>query len=61
MCYMLNGQDWVALLIIFAVSYWLAFVSGVSGYFFKKKSKKPRGPITGKENKITGGPFIKKV
>lgn len=58
---MLHWQDCVALLIIFAVSYWIAFVSGVSDYFFKKKSKKPRGTITGKESKSTGGSFIKRV
>ena len=48
-------------LIIFAVSYWVAFVSGASKFIIQNnKKKKLRGTITGDEDKITSS-FIKRV
>lgn len=58
---MIHWQDWVALVIIFTFSYWLAFKSSVLEYFIKKKSKKVRGTITGRETKGSSGPLLKRV
>jgi len=51
----------VVFLIIFVVSYWVAFVSGASKFIIQNnKKKKPRGTITGDEDKSTSS-FIKRV
>ena len=58
---MLDWKDLVVFLIIFAVSYWVAFVSGASKFIIQNnKKKKPRGTITGDEDKSTSS-FIKRV
>lgn len=63
---MLNWKDLVVILIIFAVSYWVAFVSGASKFIVQiknnnpNKKKKPRGTIKGDEDKSAGS-FIKRV
>jgi hypothetical protein len=48
---MMEWTDWLFILVIFVVSYWIAFISGVSKLivdtFDGKRKKKPRGTITG--------------
>lgn len=57
---MLDWKDLVVFLIVFAVSYWVAFVSGASKFIVQNnKKKKPRGTITG-DDKSTSS-FIKRV
>ena len=61
----LDWKDWLFFLIIFVVSYWVAFVSGASKFIvallnnrIRRKEIKTRGTISGEDN---GKNFIQRV
>lgn len=68
MNFKLDYKDWIAIILIFLVSYWIAFRTKTAKRIAnlldkRKKPKKKRGEITGAAHVTskTFGSFIKKV